>query len=906
MAEIILQNPWALLALPLLWLLLLTFGWHRRFKPFGAFLLRLAIMVLLTLALSRPVFVPPAAASEDEGQERRVLLVDQSASLSVAGQQALRAEAARLAQAFPNTVTLYFANQAVIVADASPSLKGAINPEISNLANALATGAQILNGQPGRLVLLSDGLATQGDTAQAIAALAQQDIPVDVLLPDQAALEVWRGGQNEVSLVKLNVPPVLRQGETFGLEVTIHSLTAAEVTLNLTQGDTVLAEDVVSLEPGLNLFTFEAETEQVGPQTFQVTLAAAEADDVQVANNHLAAFTQVYLPPQILVVSDEAGSAGQLALQLREAGFAAERKSPADLPGRLSELEPYDGMVLVNVPARALQLEQMIAIQEFVRSLGRGLLVTAGRDSFSLGAYEDTPLADLLPVTLEPPPREERPPVALLLVIDHSGSMLEKSEPVTKLAMAKEAAIRATDVLGPQDVIGVLMFDNEYQWVVPFQRVSDGAALLEIQRSIATIEGGGGTRILQALQVGLPALIALETASARHAVLLTDGKSFDGIEGPEAYDLVVDAALEANITLSAIAIGVDSDQELLSHLAERGRGRYHFAAVPDELPALTIAESDILRSNAIQEGEFQPAIFAPHPILRGLLATSPAGEEAQANELPDLSGYLAQTPKPRAEVALQVGPGDPLLSVWGYGLGRVAVWTSDLGDEWATAWLGWPDASRFWGQVIGYTLPAPGLGLLQLRAEVEPDGVVILTADGVTATGQTVDLARTEATLTTPGGREIPLTLRQVAPGRYQQRLRLPDPGAYQLSVTQTRADEPEEIATSGFVMPYPTEYGLPVEGTGEPLLKQIANITGGRTFTVGEPLQVAGCQSQGADCEENKLQDKEPTSIVENLKSKIRNLKSEIELWPWLLLAALILWPIEIAWRRWGRLRIQ
>ena len=296
----------------------------------------------------------------------------------------------------------------------------------------------------------------------------------------------------------------------------------------------------------------------------------------------------------------------------------------------------------------------------------------------------------------------------------------------------------------------------------------------------------------------------------------------------------------------AIAIGVDSDQDLLSHLAERGRGRYHFAAVPDELPALTIAESDILRSNAIQEGEFQPAIScaAPHPARP--IGNFSHSEGAQADELPDLSGYLAQTPKPRAEVALQVGPGDPLLSVWGYGLGRVAAWTSDIGDEWATAWLGWPDASRFWGQVIGYTLPAPGLGLLQLQAEVEPDGVVILTADGVTATGQTVDLARTEATLTTPGGREIPLTLRQVAPGRYQQRLRLPDPGAYQLSVTQTRADEPEETATSGFVMPYPAEYGLPFEGTGEPLLKQIANITGGRTFSLGEPLQVAGCQVAG------------------------------------------------------------
>jgi len=29
------------------------------------------------------------------------------------------------------------------------------------------------------------------------------------------------------------------------------------------------------------------------------------------------------------------------------------------------------------------------------------MVVTAGRDSFSLGGYEDTPLAELLPVSLE-------------------------------------------------------------------------------------------------------------------------------------------------------------------------------------------------------------------------------------------------------------------------------------------------------------------------------------------------------------------------------------------------------------------------------------------------------------------------------------------------------------------------
>lgn len=917
MAEIGLQNPWALVVLPMLWLLLLAFAWRRRFKPFGAFLLRLAILVLIVLALSRPVFVPQAIASGSAEPQRLVLLVDQSASLGPAGQQAVRTEAARLAQESPDTLSLYFADQTVIIPappapgeiSPTPSIQGRsqerlLNPTVSNLAEALRTGRQLLDGWPGRLVLLSDGLATTGDTTQALSALIQHGIPVDVLLVDEATRQTWQGGSNEVRVVKLNVPPVLRQGETFAVEVTLHTFAPAQVRLNLTQGETALAEDTVPLEPGFNLFTFDATAQAVGPQTFQAAVTSAQADDVQPANNRSAAFTQVYPAPQILVVSDKVGPWDRFILQLKEAGFTVDWRSPVDLPPRLSGLEPYAGMVLANVSARSLQLEQMLAVQEFVRSLGRGLLVTGGRSSFILGSYQDTPLAELLPVTLEPPPREERPPVALLLIIDHSGSMMEQSKPATKLAMAKEAAIRATDILGPQDLIGVLMFDDTYEWVIPFQQVSDGAALLEIQRKIATIPGGGGTRILQALQVGLPALAEQEIAkSARHVVLLSDGQSFDGTSGPEAYNEVVNAAQEADITLSTIAIGQEADQDLLARLAEQGRGRYHYAPAPDELPELTIEESDILRSNAVQEGEFQPAVSTPHPILRGLITPT---EDAEANKLPLLTGYLAQTPKPRAEVALQVGPGDPLLTVWGYGLGRVAAWTSDTGSEWADAWAAWPEAGRFWGQVMGYTLPAPGLGLLQLEAEPSPAGVVTLTAEGSTPTGQTVDLAQTEALLTTPGGREIPVTLRQVAPGRYQQRLHLSDPGAYQVTVTQTHPDEPEETAAIGLVMPYPAEYALPAEGTGDSLLRQIAETTGGRTFTLGESLQATGCKSQVAGCEEDKLQDTEPTSFIENLKSKIVNPKPEIELWPWLLAAALILWPVEIAWRRWGRLRIQ
>jgi hypothetical protein len=168
-------------------------------------------------------------------------------------------------------------------------------------------------------------------------------------------------------------------------------------------------------------------------------------------------------------------------------------------------------------------------------------------------------------------------------------------------------------------------------------------------------------------------------------------------------------------------------------------------------------------------------------------------------------------------------------------------------------------------------------------AQTRSDGITTLIVDSLTATGQPVDLARTEGTLVTPDGQELAISLSQVAPGRYERQLKLSAAGAYQFSVTQTRPGEGEVTATTGFVQPYPAEYALTPREAGNSLLEQIATVTGGQTFNMGQlnriPATVAG----------EEIEADEP-----------------VELWPWLLLAVVILWPLEIAWRRWNRLRIQ
>jgi hypothetical protein len=101
--------------------------------------------------------------------------------------------------------------------------------------------------------------------------------------------------------------------------------------------------------------------------------------------------------------------------------------------------------------------------------------------------------------------------------------------------------------------------------------------------------------------------------------------------------------------------------------------------------------------------------------------------------------------------------------------------------------------------------------------------------------------------------------------------------------VTQNRPEEGEVTVTTGFVQAYPAEYFPSLPGAGSSLLQQIASITGGRNFTLGE-------LTRGAV----PLIDQEGEAA------------EPVELWPWFLLAALGLWPLEIAWRRWNRLRIQ
>ncbi len=164
----------------------------------------------------------------------------------------------------------------------------------------------------------------------------------------------------------------------------------------------------------------------------------------------------------------------------------------------------------------------------------------------------------------------------VVLVLDRSGSMSGE-----KMEAAKEAARAAVEVLEPDDMVAVIVFDNTATTIVALQKASNR---LRITTDIARLQPGGGTDVAAGLAAAEKEL-ASSTTTRKHVILLSDGQSsYDGIADR------VDAMRTGGATVSAIGIG-DADRNLLQLIAEHGDGRLYMSDSAAELPRIFIKET---------------------------------------------------------------------------------------------------------------------------------------------------------------------------------------------------------------------------------------------------------------------------------------------------------------------------
>ena len=242
-----------------------------------------------------------------------------------------------------------------------------------------------------------------------------------------------------------------------------------------------------------------------------------------------------------------------------------------------------------------------------MRDLGRGLLAIGGDTSFGQGDYIGTPLDDALPVRSSVRSHRDQGRVALLLVIDTSGSMSDDvyQEGTTKLEMAKQAAHPVGPAARPARPGRHLTFDSFQHWILPMTGVL-GLGPTAIQDRLAPLQADGGTDIFPALSTAFDA-IKQSDARYKHVILMTDGMSCCGGD----YPALLDRMRAANVTLSTIAVGGDADQQLLAQLARQGDGRYYFAEHARDIPRLMTRETELATRGPVVEGAITPRQVGP-------------------------------------------------------------------------------------------------------------------------------------------------------------------------------------------------------------------------------------------------------------------------------------------------------
>ncbi len=703
-----------------------------------------------------------------------------------------------------------------------------------------------------RIVLLSDGNDTTGSGQTEASLAAARGIRVETVL---TGLE----GRDEVVVERLSGPSTARLGEKIEVSGDITSTVAQPATVRLFVNGELAETKPVDLARGPNLVTFTFTPKDPGFLRFRLVVEAGR--DTFNQNNRADANTIVKGEPRVLVVKGDEDVAAQLLAALKTERQLVDTVIPEALPSDLSGLAEYDSIVLVDVPRLRLTDKSLAALQVYVRDLGRGLVMVGGPRSYGAGGYTDTALEETLPVDMGVRDRQKQPDVALVVVIDKSGSMDACHcngfnggmgggtgiAGVKKVDIGKEAILRAASALTAQDELGVVAFDQAAHWVV---RTAPVGGLQDLQAAIAGITPNGQTNIFGGLDQAVQSL-KTATATRRHIILLTDGWSNSG-----QYDAILQEMKAAGITLSTVGAGGGSNP-FLEQLAKRGGGRFYSAANPASIPDIFLKETQQVSGQQIVEEPFFPILTSSSPIMRGI-----------DGGMPQLLGYNGTTAKPAAQTVLVTARDDPLLAQWQYGLGRSVAWTSDSTGRWAKSWIGWDGFSRFFSQMVGWTFPGEESVGIE-AAFVDRGGRTYLRVESLNADGSPRDFYATSVALIAPDLSEPIVNLSQVAPGVYEAPVANLQSGAYAVRVTQTKPGESPLGRTLGLVAPTAAEYRL--LGANEPLLAAIRSATGGTAL-----------ESPAA-------------AWVHDLRSTSRF----TDLWPWLLVLALLLWPLDIALRR-------
>jgi len=693
----------------------------------------------------------------------------------------------------------------------------------TDLENAIRDGAAALPaGMVPRLLLISDGNENLGSVARAIWQARQLGLPIDT---------VALAGRPKpgLRLESVTVPGQVFSGERFPIDVAVEAPGAAHARVELTaEGKTIGASDV-QLAAGMNRLRLEASVNTVGAIALAGKVAAGDLGEARFED------TVTLRGPRVLLVSHDPAPSEEHIIRALHANQFEVEQAPGGVP---SKLDDFQLVVINNWDMESIPASAKASLEDYVKK-GGGLVWISGEHNIYVdkkGRPEDA-LERTLPAKLAPPRSPEG--TAVVLIIDKSSSMEGR-----KIELARLAAIGVVENLRPIDSVGVLIFDNSFQWAVPIRKAEDRAF---IKKLISGITPDGGTQIAPALTEAYQRILP-QPAMYKHIVLLTDGISEEG----DAMTLTKEAVAN-HVTISTVGLGQDVNRAFLEKVAANADGKSYFLNDPAGLEQILLRDVEEHTGVTAVEKAITVKVVKQAEILDGVGMDS----------APQLKGYVRFISRPTSDTILMADREDPLLVRWQYGLGRAAVFTSDAKNRWAANWVQWPGFDKLWANIFRDLLPHAPSSETTADFDRASDELVVdyRLSRNVEEPAKIPDIF-----VLGPDGFHAPLKMGKVAAGHYRGRLAIgQNQGLFRVRPLVDSRAFPEV----GF---YRQEDEMREYGNNEQLLRQIAASTGGRFgVKAGDAFEAAG-----------------------------RSIPANMELWPGLLALALALNLLELVMRKW------
>ena len=232
--------------------------------------------------------------------------------------------------------------------------RGALGEAISQAVNLIGEDGV------GKIVLLTDGEMLGAGMDRALAKAVDRGITVSVVSP----LEL---GGADLALEPPRAPTYAYVGKSFDVQVAVVAQREADVRLRLWAGERLAADTQGQVGPGVNLLGTKVTPEEEGVLVLRAEIL--DDSDALTENNVAESLVRVLVPARILLVGDPRET-GALAATLDTEGFEVVEVGAEGLPRDTESLSEFAAVILTDVPASALNDEQVEALRRFVRDGG--------------------------------------------------------------------------------------------------------------------------------------------------------------------------------------------------------------------------------------------------------------------------------------------------------------------------------------------------------------------------------------------------------------------------------------------------------------------------------------------------------------------------------------------------------